>query len=50
MLGENGVALGEGKDNFDGFYNIDMNVLKYIDLGQHKSVAPWPGLLSARLS
>ena len=26
-MGENGVTLGEGKDNFDGSYNIDTNLL-----------------------
>ena len=26
-MGENGVALGEGKDNYDGFYKIDTNLL-----------------------
>ena len=26
-MGENGVALEEGKDNFDGSYNIDTNLL-----------------------
>ena len=27
MVGENGVAQGEGKDNFDGSYNIGTNLL-----------------------
>ena len=27
MVGENGEALGEGKDNFDSSYNIDTNFL-----------------------
>ena len=27
VVGENGVALGEGKHNFDGSYNIDTNLL-----------------------
>ena len=27
MVGENGVALGEGKDKFGGSYYIDTNLL-----------------------
>ena len=27
MVGENAVAPGEGRDNYDGYYKIDTNLL-----------------------